>query len=85
MARYRCVRKCFHKGRTYNVGDQYTPPADEVKNSKEGKANGIPRHFIPDERFDDEALEKAHEEDIQMDRQRRENLKESVKGLDLEK
>ncbi len=41
---YTCINKCWHRGRIWNRGDEYTPTKEELITDEEGK-NKIPHHF----------------------------------------
>lgn len=52
MAKYQCIRKCWHNKIMYRVG--------QIAEFKEKEA---PRHFVPVEEFTDELVEQTQRED----------------------
>ena len=57
---YRTIRAIFHRGHLYNVGDKYTPTAQEVKDKSVDR-----RHFVLEKDFGADVVEGAMKEDIQ--------------------
>ena len=58
---YRSIRAIFHRGHLYNVGDKYTPTAQELKDKSVNQ-----RHFVLERDFSTDIVEDAMKEDIQM-------------------
>jgi hypothetical protein len=56
MATYRAIRNCFHNKFYYQIGGEYHPTAEELK-------NGLPDSFVKEKDFTSEAIEAAEIED----------------------